>query len=132
MEGARELRKIVEVQELVETLARLERSEVIYFIGIHSILKRFLYDLPEERAIPCMLHFFNLEGPSGGPQHGGDGQNNPSPGAYGEQSQAAKDEAEFVMQYMTLSETIRKMIGHDFESFLKMCTFRGSDCLDSM
>ena len=75
--------------------------------------------------------FFYLEGPSGGPQHGGQGQNNPQPGAYGEQSQAAKDEAEFVMQYMTLSETIRKMIGHNFESFLKMCTFRGSDCLDS-
>ena len=74
---------------------------------------------------------FDLEGPSGGPQHGGQAQNNPPPGDYGEQSQAAKDEAEFVMQYMTLSETIRKMIGHSFESFLKMCTFRGLDCLDS-
>ena len=42
MEVARELRKMVEVQEPVETVARLERSEVIYFIGIHSILKRFL------------------------------------------------------------------------------------------
>ena len=78
--------------------------------------------------------FFNSEDPSGGTYHGGQDENNPLPedyGDYGEQSQAAKDEAEFVMQYMKLSETIRKMIGHSFESFLKMCTFRGSDCLPS-
>ena len=40
MEVARELRKMVEVQEQVEMLEVLERSEVIYLIGINSIQKR--------------------------------------------------------------------------------------------
>ena len=78
--------------------------------------------------------FFNSEEPSDGTYHGGQDENNPLPedyGDYGEQIKATKDEAEFVMQYMKLPETIRKMIGHSFESFLKMCTFRGLDCLDS-
>ena len=75
--------------------------------------------------------FFNSEEPSDGTYHGGQDENNPLPEDYGEQIKATKDEAEFVMQYMKLSETIRKMIGHSFESFLKMCTFRGLDCLDS-
>ena len=37
MEVARELRKMVEVQEPVEMLEVLERNEVIYLIGINSI-----------------------------------------------------------------------------------------------
>ena len=41
MEVARELRKMVEVQEPVEMLEVLERSEVKYLIGINSIQKRF-------------------------------------------------------------------------------------------
>ena len=40
MEVARELRKMVEVQEPVEMLEVLERSEVIYSIGINSMQKR--------------------------------------------------------------------------------------------
>ena len=40
MEVARELRKMVEVQEPVEMLEVLERSEVTYLIGINSIQKR--------------------------------------------------------------------------------------------
>ena len=43
MEVARELRKMVEVQEPVEMLEVLERSEVIHLIGINSIQKRYLY-----------------------------------------------------------------------------------------
>ena len=42
MEVARELRKMVEVQEPVEMLEVLERSEVIYSIGINSMQKRSL------------------------------------------------------------------------------------------
>ena len=42
MEVARELRKMVEVQEPVEMLEVLERNEVIYLIGINSIQKRSL------------------------------------------------------------------------------------------
>ena len=42
MEVARELRKMVEVQEPVEMLEVLERSEVIYLIGMNSIQKRSL------------------------------------------------------------------------------------------
>ena len=40
MEVARELRKMVEVQEPVEMLEVLERSEVIYLNGMNSIQKR--------------------------------------------------------------------------------------------
>ena len=42
MEVARELRKMVEVQEPVEMLEVLERSEVIHLKGINSIQKRSL------------------------------------------------------------------------------------------
>ena len=45
MEVARELRKMVEVQEPVEMLEVLERSEVIYSIGMNSLQKRS-YNLP--------------------------------------------------------------------------------------
>ena len=42
MEVARELQKMVEVQEPLEMLEVLERSEVTYLIGINSIQKRSL------------------------------------------------------------------------------------------
>ena len=42
MEVARELRKMVEVQEPVEMLEVLERSEVIYLMRINSNQKRSL------------------------------------------------------------------------------------------
>ena len=57
MEVARELRKMVEVQEPVEMLEVLERSEVTYLIGINSIQKRSNIICHEVRAIPCTLHF---------------------------------------------------------------------------
>ena len=40
MEVARESRKMAQAQEPVEMLEVLERSEVIYLIGINSIQKR--------------------------------------------------------------------------------------------
>ena len=42
MEVARELRKMVEVQEPVEMLEVLERSEVIYLMRVNSNQKRSL------------------------------------------------------------------------------------------
>ena len=32
--------------------------------------------------------------------------------------------------YMGLSQNVRLMIGHQFEDFIKECTFLGSDCLN--
>ena len=55
----------------------------------------------------------------------------PPPNDYGQQTAAAQDEAEFLMQYMGLTEYVRKLIGHNFTDFVKSCTFRGSTCLDS-
>ena len=55
----------------------------------------------------------------------------PPPNDYGQQTAAAQDEAEFLMQYMGLSEHVRKLIGHNFTDFVKSCTFRGSTCLES-
>ena len=37
---------------------------------------------------------------------------------------------EFLALYMGLNERVRLSIGHQFEDFIKECTFLGSDCLD--
>ena len=37
-------------------------------------------------------------------------------------------EWDFVQQYMSLNEDLRKRIGHSFESFIQSCLFRGVDC----
>ena len=37
-------------------------------------------------------------------------------------------EWDFVQQYMSLNEVLRKRIGHSFESFIQSCLFRGVDC----
>ena len=37
----------------------------------------------------------------------------------------------FLKEYMTLNRSIRSKIGHEFSSFIKSCTFRGKDCLNS-
>ena len=39
-------------------------------------------------------------------------------------------EYEFLAPFMSLTENERRSIGHDFDSFIKSCTFRGKDCLD--
>ena len=39
-------------------------------------------------------------------------------------------ELEFLYQYMSLSETNRIAIGHQFSDFFKECTFGGVDCLN--
>ena len=41
-------------------------------------------------------------------------------------------EMNFLKQFMTLNEEERKLIGHDFQSLFKSCTFRGKDCLKEM
>ena len=72
------------------------------------------------------------EPPTGEPNTGpGAPEGKPPPDNYGEQTEAAAAEAEFLSQYMGLSENVRQMIGHDFSDFIKSCTFRGSTCLDS-
>ena len=32
---------------------------------------------------------------------------------------------------MNLNESLRKQIGHQFENFVKECTFRGMDCTNT-
>ena len=36
----------------------------------------------------------------------------------------------FLQNYMSLNESARISIGHDFPSFMKNCTFRGNNCLN--
>ena len=78
---------------------------------------------------------FGEERPTGEPNTGPGGPEGPGgeppPDNYGEQTEAAAAEAEFLSQYMGLSENVRQKIGHDFSDFIKSCTFRGSTCLDS-
>jgi hypothetical protein len=49
---------------------------------------------------------------------------------YGVQTETIANEWEFLRNFMTLNEQERILIGHDFHSFVKGCTFRGKDCLD--
>ena len=39
-------------------------------------------------------------------------------------------EMKFLKNFMTMNEEERKLIGHDFASFFKDCTFRGKNCLE--
>ena len=48
---------------------------------------------------------------------------------YGVQPAAVANEMEFLRNFMTLEEKERILIGHDFNSFIKGCTFRGKNCL---
>ena len=48
---------------------------------------------------------------------------------YGVQPAAVANEMEFLRNFMTLNEDERMLIGHDFKSFIKGCTFRGKNCL---
>ena len=46
----------------------------------------------------------------------------------GIQTETVANEWEFLRNFMTLNEQERILIGHDFKSFIKGCTFRGNDC----
>ena len=48
---------------------------------------------------------------------------------YGIQPAAVANEMEFLRNFMSLDENERILIGHDFKSFIKGCTFRGKNCL---
>ena len=48
---------------------------------------------------------------------------------YGVQPAAVANEMEFLRNFMSLEEKERILIGHDFYSFIKGCTFRGKNCL---
>ena len=50
--------------------------------------------------------------------------------ALGEIPPNMKAQYEFLQLYMSLNEKVRLSIGHQFEDFIKECTFLGSDCLN--
>ena len=69
------------------------------------------------------------QSPGGGPGLGlGPGD---SMGPPGETPVYLESEYSFLAEFMTLNETMRRLIGHQFESFIKSCTFRGKDCLNA-
>ena len=39
-------------------------------------------------------------------------------------------EWKFLQKFMSLNETLRQIIGHQFTDFVKECTFRGETCLN--
>ena len=49
----------------------------------------------------------------------------------GEMPDFLSAEYEFLEVYMALNESLRHKIGHQFDGFIKECTFRGMDCLDT-
>ena len=50
-------------------------------------------------------------------------------GTFGDTSDYLLSEYSFLRYYMSLNRTIRTLIGHQFSSFIKFCTFRGKNCL---
>ena len=54
----------------------------------------------------------------------------PPPNGLGGMPANLKAQYEFLALYMGLNERVRLTIGHQFEDFIKECTFLGSDCLD--
>ena len=65
--------------------------------------------------------------------HGPSGPSGPSGPAstapMGDPTSTVLNEYEFLSLYMSLNETIRLSIGHQYEDLLLSCTFRGVDCL---
>ena len=49
----------------------------------------------------------------------------------GEMPDFLSAEYEFLEVYMALNESLRHKIGHQFDGFIKECTFRGMDCLNT-
>ena len=71
------------------------------------------------------------QAPGGGPGPGpGPGQGD-NMGPPGETPVYLESEYTFLAKFMTLNETMRRSIGHQFDSFIKSCTFRGKDCLNA-
>ena len=56
-------------------------------------------------------------------------EDDPAEVNYGVQPAAVANEMEILRNFMTLEEKERILIGHDFNSFIKGCTFRGKNCL---
>ena len=50
---------------------------------------------------------------------------------YGIQTESVANEFEFLRNFMSLNDQERIIIGHDFDSFIQSCTFRGKNCMDS-
>ena len=48
----------------------------------------------------------------------------------GGQPPSVGKEMKFLKNFMTMNEEERKLIGHNFTSIFKSCTFRGNDCLE--
>ena len=65
--------------------------------------------------------------PTGGPA--GPGQAPPDDGLGGMPT-LLKAQYQFLALYMGLNERTRVAIGHQFDDFIKECTFLGSDCLN--
>ena len=59
-----------------------------------------------------------------------DGARNHSGGPDGPTLSPLEREFIFLQNYMSLNESVRISIGHDFPSFMKNCTFRGKNCLN--
>ena len=70
-------------------------------------------------------------GPGGGGHGGGGGQHGePTQDDLGQQPTSVAQELMFLQAFMTLEEPERQIIGHNFSSFIRGCTFRGRDCLN--
>ena len=67
------------------------------------------------------LYYYNTSFVSG---------SNPPPECMGQQPSSVAEEMEFLRTFMSLDEKERQLIGHNFTSFIKGCTFRGRDCLN--
>ena len=70
----------------------------------------------------------NLQGEVAG--NHGDPKNGPGLDDYGAQPTSVAEEMEFLRTFMTLNEAERILIGHNYTSFIKGCTFRGRDCFN--
>lgn len=68
------------------------------------------------------------------PPEGGKGKDKGSGGNEQDPRPPSADflaESKFLNSYMALNESIRKVIGHSFENFVKDCTFAGISCYNS-
>ena len=47
-----------------------------------------------------------------------------------QQTASVAEEMKFVRVFMSLSDDERQLIGHNFTSFIKACSYRGRSCTD--
>ena len=59
------------------------------------------------------------------------GQHKPRQDEMGEVPADIESEYKFLKDFMTLDEAERQLIGHEFDDFVKSCTFRERSCLDA-